>query len=504
MVGEPVRGSLPDPSFGSLPGIDRARAWIRGSEPGGPLHHLVGVRLTQVGSGTVVGTMPASPWFVTFDGTIDFRIVAECALAFAVLTGAPAGHEVRPVSITMSYLRQGRIEGEVLVARARTVHSGASFTRAEVLVEDGSGRGVAHGVGTYVIYPLEPAPPPFKGFAAAPVLPSYTPADPYLRPLDPSRSPARFEGMDFLSACRGIIDGSMAPYPIHELLGMRIADVSEGFAAAVLTASERLCYRLRQVSPGVVALAAQHVLAAAAGTFAPAGFRIGVLDSTVTFLNMVEPDGRDLLARGRVSHRRGDLLVCGAEVTDAEGQVVAVGYQTSLVRPPKERAGRGGSPERRIVTLLFSDIVKSTERAAELGDTRWTDLLDQHHSTVRKQLQLFKGKEVKTTGDGFLATFESPGLAVQAARAIRESVRALGLEIRVGIHTGECEVSVDDVGGIAVHIASRILALADPGDVLLSGTVRDLVTGSGLTFVDRGRHPLKGVEGEWQICALDG
>jgi class 3 adenylate cyclase len=154
------------------------------------------------------------------------------------------------------------------------------------------------------------------------------------------------------------------------------------------------------------------------------------------------------------------------------------------------------------VTVLFSDIVKSTERAAELGDAEWAQLLERHHAVVRSQLRLFKGTEVKTTGDGFLAIFDSPGQAVQAARAIRDGVQALGLEIRVGLHTGECEISKGDVAGIAVHIASRVQAMAEPGEVLLSGTVHDLVTGSGLPFADRGRHALKGVQGEWQVYAL--
>jgi hypothetical protein len=124
VIDEPVRGSLPDPSFGSLPGIDRARAWLRGVAPRGPLHHLTGVRLTQVGSGTAVLAMPATPWLQTFDGFVDSRILVETGLAFAVLTGAPAGTDVRPMAITVNNLRQGILEGETLVARARTVNSG--------------------------------------------------------------------------------------------------------------------------------------------------------------------------------------------------------------------------------------------------------------------------------------------------------------------------------------------------------------------------------------------
>jgi class 3 adenylate cyclase len=152
----------------------------------------------------------------------------------------------------------------------------------------------------------------------------------------------------------------------------------------------------------------------------------------------------------------------------------------------------------------LTDIVGSTQQAERLGDTRWRELLDEHHAVIRKQLQLFKGREVKTTGDGFLATFDSPGRAVQAARAIRDGVRRLGLEVRVGLHTGECEVSGADVAGIAVHIASRIQTLAGPGEILVSGTVRDLVTGSGLRFADRGRHQLKGIEGDWPVFAVEG
>ncbi|MGH9010837.1 MAG: adenylate/guanylate cyclase domain-containing protein [Acidimicrobiia bacterium] len=317
-----------------------------------------------------------------------------------------------------------------------------------------------------------------------------------------SMSVARFEEVDFLAVCRDMIEGRAAPFPLLDLLGVRIADMSEGVATVVLRASEWLCLRSREVCPGVIASLSYNALGGAAGSISLFGYRIGVLASTVTFLAPVAPDGRDVVARGRVTHRRGDVVVCTAEITDADGGLVAVGYQTSVLRPPRPRAAQGPASERRIVTVLFSDIVKSTERAAELGDADWSELLERHHATVRKQLQLFKGTEVKTTGDGFLATFDSPGQAVQAARAIRDSVQSLGLEIRVGLHTGECEVSKTDVAGIAVHIASRVQATAEPGDILLSGTVHDLVTGSGLPFTDRGRHKLKGVQGEWQIYAL--
>jgi class 3 adenylate cyclase len=160
--------------------------------------------------------------------------------------------------------------------------------------------------------------------------------------------------------------------------------------------------------------------------------------------------------------------------------------------------------DRVLATVLFTDIVGSTEKAAELGDQRWRDLLDGHHATIRRVLARFRGREVKTTGDGFLATFDGPARGVRCACAIAEEVRPLGIEIRAGLHTGECEMIGDDVGGIAVHIGARVAALAGPGEVLVSRTVKDLVAGSGLRFGARGSRPLKGIPGEWQIFAAEG
>jgi class 3 adenylate cyclase len=159
--------------------------------------------------------------------------------------------------------------------------------------------------------------------------------------------------------------------------------------------------------------------------------------------------------------------------------------------------------DRVLATVLFTDIVGSTEKAAALGDQRWRDLLDNHHATIRRNLVRFRGREVKTTGDGFLATFDGPARGVRCACAIAEEIRPLGIEIRAGLHTGECEMIGDDVGGIAVHIGARVAALAAAGEVLVSGTVKDLVAGSGLRFGDRGPRPLKGIPGEWHIFAAE-
>jgi class 3 adenylate cyclase len=158
--------------------------------------------------------------------------------------------------------------------------------------------------------------------------------------------------------------------------------------------------------------------------------------------------------------------------------------------------------DRVLATVLFTDIVGSTERVAELGDRRWRDLLDSHDRTVRRQLGRFRGREVNTSGDGFLATFDGPGRAIECACAIRDAVRALGIEVRAGLHTGEIEVRGDDVAGMAVHIGARVSASAGAGEVFASSTVKDLVAGSGIEFDDRGEHDLKGVPGAWRLFAV--
>ena len=159
--------------------------------------------------------------------------------------------------------------------------------------------------------------------------------------------------------------------------------------------------------------------------------------------------------------------------------------------------------DRILATLLFTDIVGSTDRAATLGDQRWRELLASHDRAVRRQLARFGGNEVKSLGDGFLATFDSPARGIRCAEAIRSATAELGLEVRAGLHTGECELLENDVGGIAVHIAARIGAMAGAGEVLVSGTVADLVVGSGFTFDDRGSHDLKGVPGNWRVAAVE-
>jgi len=178
----------------------------------------------------------------------------------------------------------------------------------------------------------------------------------------------------------------------------------------------------------------------------------------------------------------------------------------ALQRPdgPQAPASRPGvdQTDRTLVTVLFTDIVGSTERAREAGDRRWAALLDAHDRLARELVDRFGGRLIKSTGDGVLAAFDRPGRAIRCATALRDRLRGIGVEIRAGLHTGEVQFRGDDVGGIAVHIAARVMATAGPGEVLVSRTVHDLVTGSDYVLEDRGAHPLRGMAGEWQLFAV--
>jgi pimeloyl-ACP methyl ester carboxylesterase len=208
-------------------------------------------------------------------------------------------------------------------------------------------------------------------------------------------------------------------------------------------------------------------------------------------------DGLTSIEQARYMARR----IPGARLVELPGvdHMAWVGDQDAIL----DEVGHGPEPDRVLATVLFTDIVGATERAAALGDRRWRELLEQHHAAVRRELSRFRGREIDTAGDGFLATFDGPARAIRAACAISDAVRPLDRAVRAGLHTGECELMGDKVGGIAVHIGARVAAEATAGEVLVSHTVKDLVAGSGLRFADRGGHALKGVPGEWRLFAVE-
>jgi pimeloyl-ACP methyl ester carboxylesterase len=240
------------------------------------------------------------------------------------------------------------------------------------------------------------------------------------------------------------------------------------------------------------------------------------------FEMFLDVDVRDILPTIRVPtlvvHRRGDRVVNwragkdlaeripGARYVELEGidHLPWAGDIEAVVGEVEEfltGARSATEPDRVLATVMFTDIVGSTERAGELGDARWRELLDAHHQAVLREVNRFRGREVKTLGDGSLATFDGPARAIRCGQAIADAARSLGLEERIGLHCGEVEVMGDDVGGIAVHIAARVGALAGPGEVLVTSTVKDLVAGSGIEFADRGAQELKGIPDQWSLFA---
>jgi class 3 adenylate cyclase len=233
-----------------------------------------------------------------------------------------------------------------------------------------------------------------------------------------------------------------------------------------------------------------------------------------------EFDVREVLPSIRVPtlvmHRRDDSFIKvehsryiaeripGARYVELEGpdNMFAVGDSEAILGELEEfltGTRHEREPDRMLATVMFTDIVDSTQRAADMGDRHWRDLLERHDQLFRRSLERHRGREVKRTGDGFLATFDGPARAIRCAASITEAVEELGLELRAGLHTGECEVMSDDVGGLAVHIAARVMSCADAGEVLVSSTVKDLVVGSGIDFEDRGTHDLRGVPGDWRL-----
>ena len=246
--------------------------------------------------------------------------------------------------------------------------------------------------------------------------------------------------------------------------------------------------------------------------------------AAMAFMNMAfEIDIRDVVPAVRVPalivHRVGDG-VChvenarwlarhleGARYVELPGDDHVPWYgdvETVLAEIREFLTGtrEAAEPERVLATVLFTDLVGSTERASELGDRRWRELLSAHHEAVGKEIERFRGRQIDSAGDGILASFDGPARAIRCAEAIRDTLRGLGLDVRAGIHTGECEVMGDNLAGLAVHIGARVSAAAGAGEILVSGTVHDLVVGSGIAFEDRGTRPLKGVPGEWRLYAV--
>jgi uncharacterized protein (TIGR00369 family) len=500
VLDEPVRGAVPDRSILSLSGLEQLRAFMRGLLPPLPIVVLFDLQITEAGPGTCTLRQVLSPWFDSGEGVMHLTPLAEAAMACAVLTTVPPAVEARMASLSIRYLRPCGVDSESVIARCRVLHTGSAFATAEALIEDRLGRAVAHATSSVLLRPVEPPPPPLStplGPVDQPVYPTPAPAR---RPLPWGRVPWRealaADGDRFIGR-----PGEAQPMPpVGEFVGARLVAISDGRARVTFPASPWFASMYGTAQPSMVDLAGEFAVAFAIASITEPDARILVNHVSQNFLAPVVPKGQAVVADGVVRHR-GDVMVCEAEVTDSDGTVLALTQMTCVTRSTSSPR-RAPPAERVLLTVVFTDLVGSTDLAARSGPEKWRELLEQHHATVRRQLELHRGREVKCTGDGFLVTFDSPTRAVAFARAARDALDRLDLAVRIGIHAGECEVMGADVGGLAVHIASRIEGTAKPNEILVSGTVQAMLAGSAVPFVDRGVHALRGVEGDHHLYAV--
>lgn len=499
---EPVRGTLPPASFFLLPGIEQARAMAKGLVGPLPIFHLTGVRITQVGVGNCVLTMPASPWMMHGNGDVDTLAICEGALSSAALTTAPPATRVRTQILQYSPLRTSTTESRTLVARASVLRSNRELVFGTVDVEDADGRLLAHASGTVLIEPIEPAPSGPPPLLEPAIRAEYGTPDPYLRPF-PVTSAAAFRAVSELSMTQvadGVVGGRIAAPPLFDLIGLRIT----GFAAGTLRPSEWLCLTERRVLPGPLgAVLMDHAFAEAVRD-APPGSHFATRACTVTWSRAVAPDEPELLVTSEVAAGpTGDLVHTRSQLAAGDGEVIVVLEAVGQVMERSPFVSAPVTSRRELLTVVFTDIVGSTNRVGELGDEAWGQLLERHDALVASELDANGGRHVKSTGDGVLATFPSPSRAIAWACAIRQQLRTLGIEIRVGIDTGECELLGGDVTGITVNTAARIEGVASAGEVLVSQTTRALTSGADHEFSDAGRHDLKGIDAALQLHRVE-
>jgi uncharacterized protein (TIGR00369 family) len=507
-VREAPQGSTWGAEVLQLPGLEMLRASLERRLPEPPVTKLTGLRLSEVGLGMASAWMPASAWWqsaagVFLAGTTAF--VANLALASSVLTSAPAGMGVTTTELSVSFLRAATVRSQTIIGRGRLIHATRSLGLAEATLEDARGRLLGHSSSRSVLYRADP-----EILAARRLPEAHTSdlAEPYLREVE-----GEIFGQEYWDTTAGLTvmqqfqDEKFLP-PCFRLLGVRGVEAREGTMTVAMAASGWLCNGFGVVYSGAVAYLADVAITLAAGTTVPAATGFSTIDLKLYLLRPVLPADGELIARATVTHRGRTIAIATCEITGPDGALIAQAAGSVLILParhwvrPVQVADEITAEAGRVLTtVLFTDIVGSTRRAAELGDDRWRQLLAEHHATVRDQIRRFRGREVDTAGDGFLIAFDGAARAVRCAMAVRERLRRIGLEVRAGVHAGECEEVGGQLVGIAVHIGSRVLSIAQPGEVLVSSTVRDLVAGSGIEFDDRGEHALKGIADQWHLYA---
>ena len=432
-------------------------------------------------------------------------MLAEAALTGVAMTTLTPGLDVEPVSLALNYFRPTRPQNGNLLARARVVNASRLFVSAEVEIEDPQGRKIAHGSSHCQIREVEPSPPPPPAELRPVDEATYSTPDPYLRTVRSTIAPPEMLAeQGGFSVLQGYLHGRFVA-PFSELTGCRIVALDEPHVTVTMTmpATEWLCGFSRYVSPGAIASLANSASQAAGLIILQPGQSFAGLAQSTWFFRAVPADGRILRAEAKGVMRGRGLAIGTIEVYDADGELAASAQGAAQIIDSSRRQKTTAAEVKRILaTLLFTDIVGSTEHAKRLGDGGWRALLSQHHDAVRAEISRCEGIEVDTAGDGFFVRFESPARALECARAARAAVKRLGIEIRAGIHTGECELQGRTVTGMAVHVAARIQGLAGAGDILVSSTVRDIVVGSNARFEDHGQHALRGTPGEWRVFSL--
>lgn len=502
---EPVRGGPLPPSAFSLSGLDQLRGYGRRWWESTAAHHLTGFRTTQVGPGSAVASMPVTPWLSHPDGVVDVGIMADAVCMNAAHANLPPRSVLVPLHLSYAPLRHVTFESRSLVGRAHVVRSAPYWVYTEGTVEDGDGRIVADASGHFLVteadFPVPDEVPTFEPVDP----PRYATPDPYQRPLAPDRYRAfdLFPEHGGVKAMEMIIAGDAPRPPLYDLLGIRPLEVAAGSVTTELTTSGWISGLDSKVSAGFVGACAVDACGGAFWTVGGPGVRVDILRFSMSYAGATPADGRALTVLARAEPLGDDVLTATVEVVDDDRRVASGSAGARIRRASGGERPAGTQPTRSLLTVLLTDIVGSTEHAERLGDARWQAVLDGHADLTGSEIEEAGGRLVKSTGDGVLATFDSPTRAVECARAIAEQVGRLGVQIRAGIHTGECEVSGGDVAGIAVHVAARIESAAAPGEVWVSETTRALTAGSGLAFSDRGEHRLKGLDGLLRLYRLE-